>query len=93
MSLDLTSLDTYVADKLSTTEFVGGLLISLLFLLAVIVSVSFLTKNNSLVTVSGVISIIFCSGIEWLPAWVPILVVMMVAIMYGNFATRLMGGG
>lgn len=92
MAMDLTRLDLYVADKLFTTEFVGGLLLSLLFLLAVVIAVSLITRNNNVLTLSGVVVILFCTGIQWLPVWVAILIAMLVSLFYGNLATKVMGG-
>lgn len=92
MPLEINLLDNYVGNALSTTEFVGGMLISLLFLLSVVISINLITKNGNVTTVSAVLSIIFCAGVEWIPTWVPILIVMIIAVMYGNFASKMLGG-
>lgn len=92
MAVDIGSLGVYVGELLQTTAFVGGLLISFLFLLMVILSVSRVTSNGTVLVIAGVMAVLLCAGLGWIPTWVPLIIVMVVAIQYGNLAQRVMGG-
>lgn len=92
MALDLLALPTYLAELLGISSFTAGLLITFLFLLSIILTVGQVTQSEKALTITGVIVVILCTGLTWIPVWIPILIVMIVSIMWGNLATRLMGG-
>lgn len=92
MAIEFGSLGVYVGELINSTSFVGGLLVSFLFLLMVILSVSRFTKNGTVMVISGVMAVLLCAGLGWLPTWIPLVIVLIVAVQYGNLAQRIMGG-
>lgn len=82
-----------MGELLSTTAFVGGLFVSFLFLIMVILIIARFTQNDLVVVIAGVFAVILCAGLGWIPVWVVLIIVMIVSIMYGSVVERIMGGG
>lgn len=92
MALDLLAFNQYVADILGVSDFVAGVLISFLFLMSSIITVAQITNSEKVLTIVAIIVLILCAGLTWIPVWIPILIVLGVVSLWGNFATRIMGG-
>lgn len=92
MALDILAVPEYLAGVLGIDSFTAGMLLSILILISSILTVGQITRDEKVLIITGVISVILCAGLTWVPVWIPILIVMTVAIMWGNTASRIMGG-
>lgn len=92
MALDLLAFPSYLASVLGINSFTAGMLTSFLFLISVLLAVGQVTKDSKVLSMTGVLAIIVCTGLTWVPVWVPIMIVMIVAVLWGQVVSRVMGG-
>lgn len=84
--LNLTSFPLLLAEKLSISDFAGGLLASLIALLAFILPTAIYTKSIIPPLFVGVVVLGFCIAVTWLDYWFLLVLAMIVAFM---FATKM----
>ena len=93
-SFDVTEIPTYIDEQFGVGEFVGGLLASVVFLSILMLPIMYLTKGKaySLYIVFGLSVLGVLVGLGWLPVWLYIIMLLMIALAFGRKLADLFGG-
>lgn len=92
MALNLLTLPQYLATQLNVTAFVAGLILTFLLLIAVAAAAQIAVRNEKITIIAGFGSIVISAGMGWSPAWVVILIAMILVLFWSNTIGRVMGG-
>lgn len=95
---NIEEFDDYLANALGTTQFVGGLLATIIFFAWIVFPISFIARRNKGATgmwpeIAGVI-LVLCLGVAlgWIHYWVLLLFSLVVAGIYAGMAQGMFGG-
>jgi len=91
---DVSSVPTYIDEQLGVGEFVGGLLASLVLLCIIMLPLMYLTKGKaySVYIVFGLLTLAPLVGLGWLPVWLYIIIILLIALGFGKQLAGFFGG-
>ena len=91
--LNLTSFPLILADKLSITDFAGGMLASMILTLAFILPTAIWSKTLIPPLFVGMLCLGACIAFGWLDYWFLLLIAMLIALMFGSKMSAIITGG
>ena len=93
-SFDIMEVPTYLDEQFACGEFVGGLLASLILLCIVMLPLMYLTKGKaySIYILFGLLVLAPLVGLGWLPVWLYIIIVLLIALGFGKQLAGFFGG-
>ena len=91
--INLTSFPTILADKLSITDFAGGIVASLILTLAFILPTAIYSKTLIPPLFVGILCLGACIAMNWLDYWFLLLIAMLIALMFGSKMSAIITGG
>ena len=91
--LNLTYFPLALADKLSISEFAGGILASMILTLAFVLPTAIWSKTLIPPLFIGILSLGACISFGWLDYWFLILIAMLIALMFGSKMSGIITGG
>lgn len=94
-SVSLEDIPAALADLWGITEASAQILLSIVVILAVLLPVMYLSKGSSemIIIVMVFITISFLVGIGWLPFWILIAIVSVMAIAWAFLGSKVVVGG
>jgi len=94
-SVSLEDIPAAVADLWGITEASAQILLSIVVILAVLLPVMYLSKGKSemIIIVMTFITITMLVGIGWLPFWILIAIVSVMAIAWAFLGSKVVVGG
>jgi len=91
--INLTSFPAALADKLSISEFAGGIIASLILTLAFMLPIVIWAKTLLPALFVGILCIGSSIAMGWLDYWFLLLIGMLVALMFGSKMSQIITGG
>lgn len=94
-SVSLEDIPAALADLWGITEASAQILLSIVVILAVLLPVMYLSKGSSemIIIIMTFITISFLVGIGWLPFWILIAIVSVMAIAWAFLGSKVVVGG
>ena len=93
-SFDVNDIPTYLDNQFNFGEFVGGLVASLFVLMIVLLPTIYLTKGKaySLYIILSLATMAPLVGMGWLPIWLYIIILLTIALRFGQDLASWLGG-
>lgn len=93
-SVSLPNLPAQLASALGTTLLVGQLLATLIIVMLALIPTLVLTRgrNTPLEIMVGMISIIAGTALGWVPFWIPLTFIILIALMFSGRVRDWMSG-
>ena len=93
-SFDMMEVPTYIDEQFGCGEFVGGLLASLVLLAIILLPLMYLTKGKaySIYILFGLLVLAPLVGLGWLPVWLYIIIILLIALGFGKQLAGFFGG-
>ena len=91
--LNLTSFPLALADKLSISDFAGGMLASMILTLAFVLPTAIWSKTLIPPLFIGILCLGACIAMNWLDYWFLLIVAMLCALMFGSKMSAIITGG
>ncbi len=93
-TVSLPGVPQQLADALGTNLFVGQLLMAIIMMLIPLLPTLILTrgKNTPLELVIGMIGIILGTALGWVPFWIPLCFIILIALMFSGKVRDWMSG-
>ena len=93
--MSLEDIPTYFSDYMDISLEAGQAILSIIVILAVLLPVLYLSKDKG-ITIPAVMFVLteaFLVGIGWIPAWLMIVTVVIVALAFARFTSVSVTGG
>lgn len=93
-SFEVSDVPSYLDEQLGCGEFVGGLIASVVLLCIVMLPTMYLTKGKaySLYIIFGLLVLAPLVGLGWLPVWLYIIIILLIALGFGKQLAVFFGG-
>lgn len=93
--MSLESIPTYFSDFMDISLEAAQVILSIVVILAVLLPVLFLTKGKGIIipAVMFVLTEAFLVGIGWLPSWLMIVTVVVIALVFARTTSVFVSGG
>jgi len=88
---NLTDIPEAFGELFNVTPEIGGILISVLVIVAVVMAVSLASNSLVAVGISAISLIAFFTFMGWFPIWITILIALFIAVMFGRDTVGLGG--
>ena len=96
-TVDITELPAQLAAQLGITEFIAGLIISVVFICLTLLPVIVATKGKAdffgMYLLLGILVLSVLVALGWLPVWIFILIIIALAIGLARSLSDAIGGG
>jgi len=90
---NITDIPEAFGEIFNVSAEIGGVLISTIVIVAVIMAVSLASNSLIAVGISGISLVAFFTFMGWFPIWLTILIALFIAVMFGRDAVGLGGFG
>lgn len=85
-TIDITEIPAALSEALGIGEFAAGLLLSAVILLMFLMPMLILKRSKGFMSemMVGIIIVCFCIGVQWLPYWIALVIVLLLAVMLSD---------
>jgi len=95
--LDLPNIPTALAERFGVNVFVAGLIVSAVLIIFTVMLIGFVMRRGKGLTY-GVIGcelvvVAVTVALGWMPVYVMILLILVIAVLYAGVITKTLGGG